>query len=205
MPNAIYDIKAICKRHPMYNAAGRDHLMSAIMSANGHALAVVHPLYSIPKDRPIDIELAVRDRWLMENVFEKKYGDYFFGLNAYLEKKNLPFFVFINNGMRETVEKWLGALSIASPGALIETRESPLPVVDDEEIPWDAVNSFAAELGVRSISIAGEMFFHFSSALDGSIKESGCVATLKDSMAEFKPIIITSLTYPATTLKVLLR
>lgn len=202
MPNVIHDIRALIPGNRMYSVSARAQFRGAVEATRGHVLTVVHPLYSLPERCEVDITSAVRDRYVMGGVVGENYGDYFFGLNSCLERKNLPFLIFISAGMRDTVEKWLSALSIPTPGVLIQTGESPVPVIDNSEVTWEAVRAFAERLGIKSMAVTGEMYFVFKGT-DGVAKDGGCVGLFASNMRELRATIVANLTYPAKTYDIL--
>ena len=174
-----FDVKAL---RPGQDRVRRGLFERAVRSSNGRVLGIIHPLYFEDK---INAPGKVSDNlFLQEWVSAENYGAYLSHLNAYLRVESAAMFVFTEEGLREKVESWLKGLQLTAPAAMIDTLPGN-PTPKDENII-----AIAKELGVRKISLTGEVFYQ-----EGDMA-IGCVEAARLLLAPLNPDLILELTYP---------
>lgn len=174
--------KAFCK-------SSRALVEDSLALSKGLAMLVVHPLFLM--DKLNDFELIGRISFLQELFKREDYPDFASRFTKYLRSVRVPMFVLVEGNERQKIEAWLGELSNQTPMVIVPTeRLSVEPLVFGMPNKFKWFSELVIELGVRSISLIGEMAYVF----DG--KKMGCVNDAAELFHALSPGILPHLTYP---------
>jgi hypothetical protein len=189
----VFDIRSICPALEFYSPRNRKLFQGALEDSDGRSIGVIHPTFLreyIDEFYERTISHEVKQAMSQDN-----YESFLAGLGAYLERSELPGFVFAPDRTREDVEAWLGGLNLAYPMALVSTEfNGPAPMIKTGGLRpqgWGWFKNHANWVGTREISLIGE------AAYVELGKKFGCVYIAEVALAStFKVEIIHEQTFP---------
>jgi hypothetical protein len=191
----------------LYSCSGKDSYkdQQAVRQAvrqNGHtALALIHPLYSIPLIRHPD--RISRNHHIQQKITWNRYRSYLGRLNQHLAQTTLPIFIFheginTNKAQIDQIVNWLSKVGIKNPVITIPTgKADPTPTIPEivsGDLGWEFLARTLAMVEVSQLKLMGEVFFRVNT------EKIGCVPYTSEKLSSiFGNLgleIIPQLTFP---------